>query len=109
MAHYAVKIVKHRICVQITRWVSDDNPGIVECSFTDTVGRDWSFIEKMPVVTAEDIWSDRKFPRPGYIACQIVSKNQDGAGREIAGSVLRSPGVLRLWTARQHFKSLPTN
>jgi hypothetical protein len=45
----------------------------------------------MPVVTAEDIWSDRKFPKPGYIACQIVSKSQDGAGREIAEVITEKP------------------
>jgi hypothetical protein len=69
---------------QITRWVSDDNPGIVECRFTDRFNREWTLVEKRPVVTAADIWSDSQFPQPAYIGCEIISRGRDDAGREIA-------------------------
>ncbi len=43
------------IAVSILRWVDDDQPGFVEFSIVDCDGRDWRFVDKLPVVTAEDL------------------------------------------------------
>ena len=68
----------------ITRWVDDYQPGIVECRFTDRFGREWTLIEKLPVVTDANLWPDSQFPQPAFIACEVISKGQDQAGRETA-------------------------
>jgi hypothetical protein len=72
------------IRAQIIRWVSDDFPGFVDCRFADASGREWSFIEKLPVVTDADLRSNSEFPQPALIACEIVAGGQDDAGRKIA-------------------------
>jgi hypothetical protein len=39
------------IRVQIIRWIGDDFPGYVECRFADRFDREWTIIEKAPVLT----------------------------------------------------------
>jgi hypothetical protein len=72
------------IRAQIIRWVSDDFRGFVECRFADTLGREWSVIEKLPVVTDADLRSNSQFPQPALVACEVVAGGQDDAGRKIA-------------------------
>ena len=62
------------IAVRIVRWVSDDQPGIV----------DWRFIEKLPVVSTLPLDGSSSYPSPGSIACHVVSRGRDGSGREFA-------------------------
>ena len=60
--------------VEITRFVLDHNPGIVECKLVDASGREHFFNEKIPVVTLERLDADSQYPRQGVIACRIVEK-----------------------------------
>ena len=81
------------LCVraQMVRWVSDDNPGIVECTFTDSSGREWSIIEKAPVVSEANIFPDSQFPQPAFIGCEVLAWGRDHAGREIAEITTERP------------------
>jgi hypothetical protein len=79
------------IRAQIIRWVSDDFPGFVECRFADTLGREWSLIEKLPVVTDADLRSSSQFPQPALVACEVVARGQDNAGRKIAEIITITP------------------
>jgi hypothetical protein len=72
------------VCAEFVRWISDDFPGFVECRFADASGREWSVIEKVPVLTDAPLRSDSEFPQPAFIACEIVSRGRDDAGRETA-------------------------
>jgi len=73
------------IAVSILRWVADEpQPGFVEFSIVDCDGRDWRFVDKLPVVTAEDLDKTSAYPRPGSVRCKILSFDHDAAGREIA-------------------------
>ena len=76
---------------QIVRWVSDDFPGFVECRFADRFGREWIVVEKLPVLTVADLRSDSQFPQPVLIACEVVARRQDGAGRETADVTTKAP------------------
>ena len=49
-------------------------PGFVECKLTDVHGREHSFVEKVPVVSAEHISDESTFPVAGYIRCEIESE-----------------------------------
>jgi hypothetical protein len=60
------------ISVQIVRYVDDSQPGWVECQFTDMHGRQWSFIEKVPVVSETWLGSSSAYPQPGAIACEVI-------------------------------------
>jgi len=72
------------IRVSITRYVSDDpQPGIVECGFFDAHNRYWNFIEKVPIVSREDLHAGTTYPRAGVIACEIVGRQLNAAGESI--------------------------
>ncbi|CCD85905.1 protein of unknown function [Bradyrhizobium sp. ORS 285] len=67
----------------ITRWVSDDFPGWVECRFTDRFGKEWSIVDKLPVVSTDDLRRGSKYPQPALIACEVVATAMDHAGRDV--------------------------
>jgi hypothetical protein len=71
------------IRISITRFVSDDQPGIVECQFSDAQARTWKFIEKSAVVSFESLDAKTSYPRPGVIACKIISRSRDTNGSEV--------------------------
>jgi len=69
--------------VTIRRYVDDSQPGWVECCLTDADGREWSFVEKVPIVTAERLDARSLYPRRGVIACQVVGRRTEADGREV--------------------------
>ena len=72
------------IKARIVRWVADEPwPGIVEFGFPDAAGRNWSFIDKYPVVTAAACFSTSDFPIPAIVGCEIISESRDSEGKEI--------------------------
>lgn len=73
----------HAVKVAITRFVDDAQPGWVECRLIDAQGNAWRFIEKVPVVTTEDLDATSAYPCLGVIACQIVRKRVDANANEI--------------------------
>ena len=65
------------IRIAIVAYLDDGFPGFVECQVTDRSGRVWSFVEKVPLVTTEDLRPDTLYPRPGEIGCEVLG---NGAG-----------------------------
>src|SRR5262249_11217118 len=63
--------------IEIVRFTDDSQPGWVECLLTDAHGRRWSFIEKVPIVTAAWLDASVSYPQPGVIAGEVVG--QEGA------------------------------
>lgn len=76
---------------EIIRWVSDGFPGFVECRFADRFGREWVVVEKAPVLGNAELRSDSRLPQPALIACEVVARHQDDAGREVADITTRTP------------------
>jgi hypothetical protein len=66
--------------VEILRYVDDSQPGFVECRLIDAWGNQHLFLEKVPVVTLENLDVSSTYPQSGIIACQIV----EGKKRERA-------------------------
>ena len=60
--------------VEIRRYVDDHQPGWVECRLSDAHGREWLFVEKVPVVTLEDLDAAGSYPRSGVLACRVVGR-----------------------------------
>jgi hypothetical protein len=71
------------LSIQIDRFVDDHQPGFVECSLIDAHGTRHLFLEKVPVVTAEHLWSDSTYPSPGVIACRIERELKDQTGQTL--------------------------
>lgn len=82
------------IRAKIMRWVSDDFPGVVECRFSDRFGREWTIVEKLPVLSDADLRSDSQFPQPALIACEVVARRRDDAGREITDITIKTPWTI---------------
>lgn len=69
--------------VTITRFISKDNPYFIECRFMDALGKEHIIHEKVPVITHEDLDEHSTYPRPGYIACEVMEKYPVDGGSEI--------------------------
>lgn len=66
--------------VEITRLMDDAQPGWVECKLIDAYGREHRFVEKVPVVSLEDLDASSAYPRPGSIDCEVIERRFiDGA------------------------------
>lgn len=70
--------------VQIVRFVDEEpQPGIVESQFRDAEGRLHSIIDKVPLFTSADLWSNSDYPQPGFIECRVL-ENMSGTGGNLA-------------------------
>ena len=41
-------------------------------------------MEKVPVVTLENLWKDSAYPQIGIVRCETVERSQDDCGRRLA-------------------------
>ena len=80
-----------KLGVQIVKFVDEYQPGIVECHLIDANGLTHVFVEKVPIVTHEDLWSDSSYPRQGLIDCEIKREWTDLSGRSIAEITTQRP------------------
>lgn len=69
--------------VKITRFTSDSFPGFVECQFADVKGKQWSIIDKVPVVTLAHLDADSVYPQPAILACTIIERRPQPDGQKI--------------------------
>jgi hypothetical protein len=72
------------LCIEIVAFVDESFPGFVQCAFTDAEGTRHTFIEKVPVVTTEELWNHSTYPQSGTVACERVQMVRDASGRQIA-------------------------
>jgi hypothetical protein len=49
----------------------------------DATGRQHSIIEKIPIVTREDLDADSKYPTPGTVRCEVLKRYQNDKGRDL--------------------------
>ena len=70
------------VIVQITRFVDENQPGWIECALVDAAGISHIFVEKVPIVTTEDLRSTSSYPCDGVIACEVLAQwdGADGQG-----------------------------
>jgi hypothetical protein len=91
------------ISVQITRFADGDFPGFVECHFVDALGRIHDFVEKVPVVSLEELTADSSYPRSGIIRCVIESEWQDEVGRQVVTVNTERPDGVESTEAQSRF------
>lgn len=68
------------------RWVDDEpQPGLVEVVLTDADGRTWSLVDKAPIFDSAGVLRpDADYPISVLIACNVIERRTDGAGRKTA-------------------------
>ncbi len=93
--------------VVITRFVSADQPGWVECCLTDAWYASWTIVEKVPVVTNEPLDAESVYPQPGLIACQFISQFCDDMGRRVVTINTREPWGVESSDGTTQFEVLP--
>lgn len=71
------------VSVEILRFVDDCQPGVVECLLVDSFGQAHTFVEKIPLVSAEYMDRESSYPKPGWIACEVLATQNDDKGSEI--------------------------
>ena len=62
------------VAVEIARFVDASFPGWVEFVLLDARGAKWTFVDKVPVITREDLTEASKYPRPATIECEVVAE-----------------------------------
>jgi predicted HD phosphohydrolase len=74
-----------QVRVRAVRWVSDDNPGFVECRLVDADGREHALIDKAPVLDVGDVLRpDTTYPINISIDCRVVREDGDSVVIELA-------------------------
>jgi len=96
------------VVIQIVRFVDEHQPGFVECSLVDAHGEQHLFIEKVPVVTTEDLWSSSTYPRPAAIACQVEREWTDEKGQALVQINTELPWHIESTTGVTRFTVLST-
>jgi hypothetical protein len=95
--------------VSITRFVSDDQPGFVECDFSDAHGRRWHFVEKTAVVSEAYLDAHTRYPQTGLIACEIVSCRRVTNGRKVVLVDTERPWGVQSVDGSMQFEVLPNS
>jgi len=62
------------IWVEIVEFVGSYQPGWVACTFRDADAKEHRIIDKIPLFTAANLWSDSKYPQPGIIECRVLER-----------------------------------
>jgi hypothetical protein len=94
------------ISVEIVRFVDEHQPGFVECRFEDAHGLVHVVVEKAPVVSTENLWSNSDYPRPGLIACTVEEEYNDQAGRSLVSVNMELPWHIESSTGQTRFELL---
>jgi hypothetical protein len=93
--------------VEIRRYVDDHQSGWVECGLTDAHGRGWLFVEKVPVVSVEDLDAESTYPRPGLIACRVLERRVGSDGTEVVVIDTQHPWHVEATTDETRFEVRP--
>lgn len=82
------------IQVSIIRFVDEHQPGFVEAEFADANLNLHTLVDKVPVFSLEDLWSDSVYPQPGFARCEVLARSQDSQGRKLARVTIAKPDSL---------------
>jgi hypothetical protein len=71
------------IKIKITSFISNDQPGFVECKLVGVWNNEHIIQDKVPIVTEKHLDEKSEYPQDGVIACEIIRKWTDQNGRDI--------------------------
>jgi hypothetical protein len=79
------------LTIAIVRFVDEHQPGFVEYALRDAANKEHVFIEKVPVVTTENLTVTSDYPRPGVIDCVVEEQWTDSEGRSLVRVTTAQP------------------
>ncbi|HWZ98086.1 MAG TPA: hypothetical protein VN025_10015 [Candidatus Dormibacteraeota bacterium] len=82
------------LAVQIVRFLDDHQPGWVECEFVDAEGRKHTILEKVPVVSFDDLERNSNYPCGGVVPCTTIAQWQDEKSRKLARISTADPAAI---------------
>jgi hypothetical protein len=71
------------IKIKITSFISNDQPGFVECKLVDAWNKEHTIQDKVPIFTDKYLSENSDYPQDGIIACELIKKWTDRDGRKI--------------------------
>lgn len=71
------------IKIKIVSFISNDQPGWVECKFIDAWNKEHTIHDKVPIVTDQYLDEKSDYPQDGVVACELIKKWIDQNGRTI--------------------------
>jgi hypothetical protein len=74
-------LVMPSVSIEITRFVDDHQPGFVECILVDADGLQHTFVEKVPIISPNNLGPTSIYPCAGVVQCEVEEEWTDGAGR----------------------------
>jgi len=69
--------------IQITKFISNHQPGFVECKFMDAWDKEQIIEEKIPVVSNIDLNANSIYPQDSFIACILVREWTNNKGQKL--------------------------
>ncbi|HKV64614.1 MAG TPA: hypothetical protein VJO16_22105 [Candidatus Acidoferrum sp.] len=73
----------YNLAVEIVRFVDDHQPGWVACEFVDAEGRQHALVDKVPIFGFDFLDGRSKYPQPGSVGCEVLSRSEDDKGRKL--------------------------
>jgi hypothetical protein len=97
----------HQLAVQIVRFVDDHQPGWIAVEFVDAEGKVHTLIDKVPVLSDEDLDAASPYPRPGVVRVEVLSRSQDARGREVVRVTTNIPDCVESTEKLSEFSVFP--
>lgn len=91
----------------LARYVDATQPGWVECQFHDAAGQLWKIVEKVPVVTDQDIGESTELPTHGIVHCVGTGRRTDENGRQLVAIDTELPFDIEATDGTHNFEVLP--
>lgn len=89
------------------RFIDAWQPGRVRCALADAWGRTGTFEDKGPIFTTAWLDDPSAYPQPGALACRVVRRWRDAAGRGLVTIDVREPYDLESTDGQTCFGALP--
>ena len=90
--------------VDIICIADNSQPGWVKCVFKDIHDKEWTIIEKLPVVSDEYLSKKSQFPLKGFVAGSIVSERYDANNNKIVLFSTEMPWDINAETGEAQFE-----
>jgi hypothetical protein len=90
--------------IKITKYISNDFPGFIECSFTDAFNKQWKIIDKIPVLTTKNIDKNNNFPIEEKIEVEAEKESIDKNGNKLITININKPYGLKTINGENRFE-----